>query len=394
VVEDLLRNTFAHQVSDAPVLDDPASPAIRGARRARGRRHLGAGLASVLALAILSGGMLAVREHWWQEPPGTGITSPVVPLPDPVPSDPVPWDGTGAGLEIRVANWLWTTDGDRLLLSGSALVDRAYRTPGGLLYGNASEILLRGNDGAVIELAGGAGHWQVSPDAAWIVLIQDGVAQVAALGSRGLGEPARAEVPDGTVPVTFWGERVVLAGPDGAGFDIWDPADGDYVPVWTDRIVAVFGQVGDDLAVLADRPDGRCLVLVTAAAGGLHPAEGLGCDLPLPVDDGDHGGRHGWLAPGGQWIAVADGDDVLLVEMAAAFHDDARAAAGAAAGAAAVRCPGRASVTPVWWDNTTLLTADAMGAISCHVDGAIERLGLPDRLGTRWAYVPLLGTAE
>jgi hypothetical protein len=396
-VEDLLRNTFAHQVRDAPVLDDPASPAIRGARRARGRRHLSVGVASVLALAVMSGGMLSVRDHWWQEPPGTGVTSLIVPPPEAVASDPAPWDGTGIGLEIRVANWLWTTDGDRLLLSGSALVERAYRTPYGLLYGNGNEILLRSDDGVVTALVSDAGHWQVSPDAAWIVRIHDGDARVMALRGGELGEPVGVEVPDGTIPVMFWGERVVLAGPDGAGYDVWDPADSDYVPVWTDRIVAVYGQVGDDLAVLADGPDGACLVLVPVAADALHQSDSGDCHLPLPVGGHDDGGRYGWLAPGGQWIAVAAGHEVLLVEIAASSAAAAAAGADVAqavADAAVVRCPRREPVEPVWLDDTTLLTADEMGAIGCHVDGSVERLGLPERLGTRWAYVPALGAVD
>lgn len=378
-VDELLRNTFAERARSAPVLDDPATTAIRRARRARQRRHLAGALASTLALVLLAGGMMSMRDFWQQPTTHTGVTSPVLPPPEPVTHEPEPWQGSVLGVEIRLANRVWTADGERLLLSGAGLVTQAYRTPYGLVYGNDEQVILRRDDGSVTGLAEDAGRWRVSPDGQWIVLVADGTARVAPLGADGLGAVMQAQVPEGTTPVAFWEERVVLAGPDGQGYDVWDPATQDDEPSWTDQVAAVYGQAGADLVVLVRDADRYCLALVPGDADGLAPDGIDDCDRPVPVIDQP---PPGWLSPDGQWLAFPVDDDLRLFAVQAPDGADAQA----------MTCPWRERVAPVWLDSTTLVTADDMGAFSCDVDGAVEQLSLPDRLGGRWEFVPALGT--
>lgn len=380
-MEELLRDTFADRVTDAPVLDDPATAAVRRARRIRQRRRAGAGLASLLAVVLLAGGMVSMRD-FWQHPAATGVTSPVLPPPEPVTHEPEPWEGNGLGVEIRLVNRVWTADGQRLLLSGAGLVTHAYRTPYGLVYGNDEAIRLLREDGSVTELADDAGQWRISPDAQWIVLVDDDTARLAPLAADGLGAVVRAQVPEGTVPVGFWGPRVVFAGPEDEGYDVWDPATVGYAPSWNDRVVAVYGQAGADLVVLVRDTDAYCLALVPGDAGGLNPEDVDDCDrrpVPVPVTDRQ---QRGWLSPDGGWLAVPVDDEVHLVEVPAPAGDDART----------VTCPRRDRVEPGWLDTTTLLTADQAGALTCDVEGKVERFPLPDRVGSRWEFVPVLGT--
>ncbi len=378
-VDELLRETFAQRVKSAPALDDPATTAIRRARRTRQRRHLAGGLASVLALVVLAGGMVSMRDFWQQPTTHTGVTSPVLPPPEPVTHEPEPWQGNVLGVEIRLVNRVWTADGERLLLSGAGLVTQAYRAPYGLVYGNDEEVSLRLDDGSVTGLAEDAGRWRVSPDGQWIVLVSDRTASVAPLESDGLGAVMRAQVPEGTTPVAFWDERVVLAGPDAQGYDVWDPATPDYEPSWTDQVAAVYGQAGADLVVLVQDSDRYCLALVPGDADGLAP-DGVGnCALPVPVTDQP---PRGWLSPDGRWLAVPVDDELRLLDVQAPYGADA----------SAVTCPWREQVAPIWLDSTTLVTADDVGAFSCDVGGAVEPLSLPDRLGSRWEFVPVLGS--
>jgi hypothetical protein len=375
-VEDSLRAMFANQVEGAPVLDDPASRAIHRSRRSRRVRHVSATLASVLAVGLLSGGVVSMRDLW-QEPTGAGITSAVLPPPEPSVNEPEPWDGDGLGLDIRLVNRVWTGDGERVLLSGSGLVERVYRTPYGLLYGNEDAIRLRLHDGAVVDIAREPGQWLVSQDGQRLVMVAAGTARVASLDEDGLGPPQRTDVPWGTKPVAFWDDRVVLAGPDDVGFDLWDPTAVDYEPEWTHAVEAVLGQADRDLVVLVGEPAAYCLSLVSPGATTVRPDQD--CALPLP----EEAEAYGWLAPDGRWVAVAASDEVLLVEVPGELDSEASVA----------ECPRQEDVVPTWLDSSLLLTADGAGAISCEITGRTERLRLPDRLGTRWDYVPVLGVA-
>lgn len=386
MLEDSLRETFAERTHAAPVLDDPATEVIHRGRRARHRRMVAGTLVAVLAAAGVLGGTLSLRSVWHGPVTGTGVLSPVLPPDEPEPEpSPEPTADRALEVDLRMVNRIWPPDGAPVLLSGSALVEQAYRTPYGLVYGNQLEILLRGDDDAVVELATGVGEWVLAPDGRQVAFSSGRDVVRAPLESGRLGDRSRAPVPQGTVPVMFWGERVVLSGPD--GFGLWHPA-GQRQPVWTHRVAAVYGPAGDDLVVLAGRPDDYCLTVIKAGSETMGELD-AGCAQPLPVSATEPG----WLAPDGAWLAVPSGETVLLLEVEALLAGgEAAALAGEQAGGPEpTACPRRETVTPAWQDASTLLSADQHGAVSCDVRGTIERRALPEQVGSRWEYVPSLG---
>jgi hypothetical protein len=379
MLENSLREAFARRAGSLLAPADPAAAPIRRGRRVRRRRSVVGGLAAVLLLAGLVGGTAQLR-IWFQGPVATiGVVSPVLPPPEPVVEPvPEPWHGGALGLELRLVNRMWTATGERLLLSGSALVEQAYRTPHGVVFGSAREVRLRREDGTTVDVLPGAGDWLVSPDGQRVVSAAGGTVRLARLGVGGVrGQVARAEVPEGTRPVAFWGTRVVLTGPDGVRFDVWDPA-ASYRPAWTSALATVYGPAGDDLLVLVGQPDGHCLAAVPASATRLPADRG---DLPCGQRLAVAGDRSGWLAPGGGWLAVPDGDQVRMIEVALGGTDDP----------AVLTCPRHESVTPTWWSPTDLLSADEDGAVSCDTGGGQTRQALPERVGTLWEYVPAFG---
>jgi hypothetical protein len=379
VLENSLREMFERQVESSLTVDDPATVAIRRARRVRHRRSVVHGIATVLVIVGLAVGTVQLQ-HWWQGPVATtGVVSPILPRPEPVHEPvPEPWHGGELGVELRMFNRLWTATGEHQVLSGSALVRQAYRTPYGVVYGSEQEIRLRRDDATVVDLVSYAGQWLVSPDGRQVVSVAGDTAQVVPLDMNAeRGQLEQAHVPEGTRPAAFWGSRVILGSSDGARFDVWDPA-GSYDPAWNSALAAVYGPVDEDLLVLVGEPGGYCLALVPAGADRLEPDQTDGsCQQPLPVTaDG-----YGWLAPGGGWLAVPDGDQVQLIQVTL----DEREVTPVAT------CPRHEPVTPIWSNPTTLLSADGDGAVSCDIDGAVNRSGRPDRIGRLWQYVPALG---
>lgn len=385
MLEESLRETFKHKAGMLPMVDDPASHVIRRARWVRARQSVVRGLAAVLVLAGLVGGTMQLQ-HWWQEPVITGsAVSPILPPSEPIheratTADAEPWDGGALGLEVRVVNRVWSATGERVLLRGASLVERAYQTPHGLLYGSDQEVLLRRHDGGVLDVLRDSGPWLVSPDGLRVAAVADGTLRVAQLAAT--NSPGRIDqtwVPEGSRPVAFWGDRVVISGPGGDGFDVWDPAD-TYEPAWNHRVTWVYGPVGQDLLVLVEASGGYCLARVPAGAANLALDTSAGqCGQPVPVT----GDGFGWLAPGGSWLAVPDGERIRLVEVALGGDDPSQAS-----------CPRQEWKNPIWWDSTTLLSADRNGAVSCDVRGAVGRVELPERAGRLWEFVVPLGAGR
>jgi hypothetical protein len=365
MLERSLREMFASQVRATPALEEPASAAIRRGRRQRRWHLFTGGLTVAVLLTAMSGAMLPLRD-WWRPPATSGVISPILP-PTAAPEDLVAWDGGELGLELRVANRLWTAQGERVLLSGAVTVTRVHRTPYGLVYGGADRVRLLREDRTELDLGRAVDGWLVSPDGRRLATVTGSVLRLAPLGE--VGEAVQAEVPPGRSPVAFWGDRVVLAGP--AGFDLFDP-DTPYGAL-PDPVVAVYGEAGPHLVVLVGEPGGYCLAVLRAGADAPPPA----CARPVPVTAHDHG----WLSPDGRWLAVPARDQVNLFPVPLAGGDSTGPAT----------CPSRAMVTPSWWDATTLLTADNLGAVRCDVHGVTQRLRLPVEVGLTWQYVPPVG---
>lgn len=375
MLEESLREALAEQAQRPPVLDDLATAAIRRGRQVKRRRTVAGVLVGVLAVAGAFGGTLSLQGIWQEPTSQGGVLSPVLPPPEPepTPSPGLVTDGP-LDMELRVVNRVWTKDRGRQQLSAPGLVEQAYRTSHGLVYGSDGEIHLRRDDGTAVELAADVGDWVLSPDGSRIAFTTDRDLVVAAVTGDMLDTQARTAVPADTAPVRFWDQRVVLSGPD--GYDLWDPDAGSYQAAWTDRLVTVYGPRDGDLLALADGPDGHCLTVVEADAKALSGPGEPACPQRVPVEEP----RYGSLSPDGNWLAVPSDSGVLLLEVSALRDGDAEP----------VACPGRDTVAPAWQDNATLLTADDQGAVSCDVRGEVQRLALPKLVGSTWDYVPTL----
>lgn len=62
MLEDSLRGMFAEQVQSPPLINDPASVAIRRGRAARRRRTAASSVAAALALLVTVGGIVSLRD--------------------------------------------------------------------------------------------------------------------------------------------------------------------------------------------------------------------------------------------------------------------------------------------------------------------------------------------
>jgi hypothetical protein len=380
VLEDALREMFAARVDGSPAVGDPAGAAIRRARAVRRRRSAATSVAVGLALAITLSGAVTLREHLLPSPASRPAAAPVV-LADGEGQAPEasPSRSTGSpaeslrriGLDLRVGNQLWTTDGQQVPLIGVGLVTQVYRVPVGWVYGGAEHVRLLRTNGTSVELTSGDGRWVLSPDGRRLAYVTGRLLRVADVAEQGIGPTSSVPVPDGVTPVAFVGERVVIATKGGRSYDSLHPK-GPYKAAWKGDVAAVYGAVGEAAAGLV-RSGGRfCLATLAAADSGLKVSRTGSCELGLTPDSA------GRLAPDGAWLAQESAAGQRLVEVAAALAGKAHA----------VSCPVRSTPRATWTDPSTLATADERGAVLCRTDGTQEVTPLPGGLVSGWQFVP------
>ncbi len=122
MLEETLRDAFHDQADLTPAGTDRADRIIRRTNRTRRWRRACTSLAALLAFAFLLGGVAG-----WQllRSPRTGYDSSVLAadptaLPQPVTTASIsPHDVASLGLDLRIGDLLWTTEGRRLDLGGS-----------------------------------------------------------------------------------------------------------------------------------------------------------------------------------------------------------------------------------------------------------------------------------
>jgi hypothetical protein len=355
---------------------DLAGIALARGRRAR-RRRQAAGLVGVVGATVLATGLFV---QVWQGPsggeigPATGLVGdPVTGEPDarrsptqsPRLADPpalaagLAVDLIGEGASGRMV--LATGAGDPMDLGPVEDVVSAHRV---------------GQGWAVVSGQPGTTRlWWVSPQREPVPLLagMDSVvverARVAwrrgallATGSlSGRGELERragtaAPAGDGQ-PVGFLGSVVLLARTEPAGWDIWQPARGDYAPAWTDRLLRVYGAVpGGQAAVGLVPPEpgagGPCLARLEVGQR-LVPVQ-VGCPTTGPAAAGPAA-----LSPDGRWLIAGgrgDGAGPVLVDVVAALAERP---------GAVVRVPGlaRPAGRPVWLDPEQALVPTADGLV-------------------------------
>ncbi|WP_329104672.1 hypothetical protein OG792_30415 [Micromonospora sp. NBC_01699] len=383
MLEDSLRGMFAEQVQSPPLINDPASVAIRRGRAARRRRTAASSVAAALALLVTVGGIVSLRDiSGGNADPGESVIA-FNGQPDATPSgppvEPRPTTDTGVGLDLWATDRLWTTDGRTLPLTGVGRVTRIYRVPTGWVYGGTDGIRFLRTDGSSISLSGNRDRWALNPGGDQLAFVIDTALYVARVSATGLAVRTRVDVPAGISPVAFLDRSVVVTA-DTGGFDVVDPQRA-YRPNWNTDVTAVYGGNGNALRGLVratgDQPP--CVADLVAAGAGLAFQRTGTCGLDL--ERGTTGDR---TTPDGGWLADPRAMEVRLVDLTPTV----------AGRPEAVACPVRTTVPPAWADSRTLLTADDRGVVRCGTDGTQRVVPLPAGVTAQWQFVPKLITAQ
>ncbi|WP_319459113.1 hypothetical protein [Micromonospora sp. RTP1Z1] len=324
-LERALRETFARRVAaSGPLAADPAALAIRRANRTVRRRALtGLALAGAATVLVTTGMAQLDDRPSQQGTPTVVLGDPGNPSASPLPTASVPAPPLSgpvrAELDLIIGSWLDGSGGERRDLTGVGPVDRAQRVAdhGGWLVtsvetaagrtlwwvspnGSAPQVLLAGADAIALAPDGRQVAWRDGPD----------VLAAGLVGGQ-LVATVRTPAPDGTVPVGFAGDAVLIRQPGQGGFTVWRPSAGVLPDAAERSVLNVYGVLPDGRVVAqvsAGTPGRPCLALLDPARG-LAPAR-TGCGPELGTD-----GRGG-VSADGRWLLVNGvGKGALLVDL-------------------------------------------------------------------------------
>ncbi|QSB14067.1 hypothetical protein JQS43_21420 [Natronosporangium hydrolyticum] len=349
--EQQLRRSLGDQAARVPgARRDLAGAAISRARRGQRRRTL-AGIAAVVVATVLATG---AGIHSWPEPTGSELGAVSGLFGERGPASPTPQPETAAGLAV---------DEDLATDLATAVVGP----------GTTGELVLSAADGSVIELTGvrqvhavarvddgwamvggepGRKRlWWVRPGQSPVSLLtgMDAVVihgdQVAAQRGRLLsvamlvagelvGRVSTTGPADGR-PVGLLHDAVLLQRTTDPGWDIWQPAAGDYQPTWNSELRHVYGALSDGGSALGLLPaganpdgdiegdadgdidaDAQCLARLELA-DRLRVVETRCLPRALVGDLLD--GAPAAASPQGRWLITAGVGEPVLVDLAAAF---------------------------------------------------------------------------
>jgi len=389
MLEETLRRAFHDRVELTPAGSDRADDIIHRNRRSRRWRKAFTTLGALLAFVLLIGGVTG-----WQllRSPRPGYDSSVfaadpTALPQPAVTASInAHDVASLGLDLRIGDLLWTTDGRRLDLGGFGAVDRAYRVPAGWLFGSTGGVYLQPVDGRPVQIAPEGSRWSVSEDGLRIAVVTGDKLSVAELSREGAMPLGTASVPADAAPTAMLGSRVLVAGNAGSarGYEFVTVDDAADVPspVWNPTVSGVFGIRSDiavglawtanqeQLCLAALHPDGPAMSIKTTKVCGFEPpAEGL---------------THS-LSPDGGWLAEPAGDELSL------FSVDSALAVGESA---AKKCAAAGVRSPIWVDSSTVVAAYDGGVVRCQTNGERKLLSVPKAAGSGWDLVPRLGSTD
>ncbi|MCW6007538.1 hypothetical protein K1W54_23760 [Micromonospora sp. CPCC 205371] len=399
-LERALRDSFASATAEvAPVRHaDPASTAIRRAKRINRRRSI-AGTALVAAATVaVAMGVIQLRPPAERHagPAWVGDLYPsILRSGDPTPtrfdqpdsSDDMRRQELALGdelpVDVVVTSHLQTASGKVVDLAPLGTVTQAHRADGGWLM-------------VGVQQTGRSALWWVSPDGSTrellppveaVVLANDGL-RVAWLDGARLfsasvvrgevsGAQQSAALTQG-LPVSFLGRAVLMARTRDSGADeyaVWWPDGGEtFKPTWNGTTVGIYGPLPDGHTVVGQVMQGQgeraCLALLDArnALTVLKTA----CATRLKRDGA------GTVSPDGRWL-VADAETAnlaALVDLGGAFKQRTTAA---------TRYAGPPlSGEPVWTDANTVVRADRDGLVRVEADElavdqakGVEQLAVP-----------------
>ncbi|WP_376809831.1 hypothetical protein [Catellatospora aurea] len=408
MLEDELREMFAARAQTLPAAADPAGRAIRQARRTTRRRRTATGTMTVFAFATVLGGAVAAQ--------GLGAAATTAADPNrvtfqnlfggeaPVAARQTQLPTMDLPVDLLVGQQLWTADGQRVDLDHDGDVSKIARVPDGWVYSDSSTVRLLPNSAGGTVTLSGQGEWAVSHDGTRVATNDQGTLAVTKVAGDDRGTTlASTPVPETAAPVTFFGDRVVVASEK--GFDYWSAeAPSKYKDTWNAELLAVFGGAAANVAVGVVRGKGEllCLVDVTAIKNGLKIGAQLGC--------GDLVGKalvklHAALSPDGRLLAVASPSGLQMIDLdraridAAANSDkkqpEAQAQAQVQALVLRADCPITAVDAVVWSGNTTVVTQTEGGGIfACKSDGTKLQVALPPDVQPGWTMIPSYGTGK
>jgi hypothetical protein len=385
-LEDRLRRSFTENAGVPTVRPGLADTAIRGAHVLR-RQRLAATAALAAVVAVVAIGGVTLGRPSAAPLPGGSPSPSTSPAPSVSVTPSVDPDSSIArfGVYLDVLEptlTLRTTEGAEFNLVG-ARVRYIVRVPAGWLYARlgSDQLQLLRPDSTSITLAASVKqssleqpyHPVVSADGQRIAWVEDGQLHAARVTADGLRDVVSSPTPAETFALTWIGSRVVVGQSNGVGccgyrpaqHDVWNPADGDFVPHWTPGLSPIYGPVPDGVPAFATQQVGGsttgCLVRLDGVASlattgqvclpGLHIASLIGL-----------------LSPDGRYLAEQTAGDMRL------FTLDGVLASGTSLRA----CPGYRALA--WESATAVLMEDSnqQRLVRCQVDSdTVTTVGLP-----------------
>jgi hypothetical protein len=382
-----LHELFAARVRQVPIVDDLATVAVLRAGRIARRRALAGGLAVTLAFVLVLGTVVSAQGWWLDDQRGVPAHDVAGPGDSQVtfeleastvasPPGPVPLK-----VDMRIGNRLWDATADRWrpLITGEAAAT-VIRTPLGWLVGDEAGLWLMRIDGSTIPLLPGGRQWAVNPDGTQLATVDGSTLLLETLTKDGLREATSATVPGDQAPIGFLSTSVLLATGDHSRFGMWRPGS-------TYRSAKGFSQVFSSSQAetfgLARSVTTRRLCLVRVTGGTeLHTSAVAGCHELL-----NQGAERAAVSPNGQHLATPFAGGMWIINLSRSVA--AYAINPATSPVWVATCASDQSATPVWQDDSTVLTSDRGAIVACGVDGSQRPVELPAGVSAPGSLVPV-----
>jgi hypothetical protein len=390
MLEDELREMFGSRVSAPPATMDAAGVAIDQGRRSARRRRMFSGVAAVVAFAALLSAAAVVQVFTRVD----GSTRTDVVTYEGiygVPNGKNPVRGSDRStatlvmpVDVFDGSTLWTAEGREYSMPG---VMKVARVPAGWLYSDASRLSLLTEEGDTVQLRANVKSWAVSLDGSKIAVLAD--ANVLETWRPTGGLVARATVPPNTWPAGFDGESKVILANSAAGFDHWSGGGGsDYKQTWNQNVLAVYGAQRDRAVGVVREGGSTCLADLVPADEGWRSQLILGCGELATHAVASTTAR----SPDGRWLAVSSSGGLELVDLAAARRKGTAPGEPATNLTAPVSCVAQSFAEAVWADDSTVLTASALGgAVACGTSSDRRAVPLTAMVRDGWSLIPNYG---
>lgn len=379
--DDALRNLFTQRAGDVASAPDVATVAVGRARRITRRRTSVGGIAAALAFALTLGTAVSLR-GWWLPDDANGTASGsgvgAIEFDALATQQAIDYSPVTLRVDVTLDGRIYDSATGRWLLTGGQEPVTVVRVPLGWVAGDRTGVRLVTYDGTTWPVASAETAWTVSGDGSRIAMVAGNTLSVSNVTGHGAVEVTSTTVPVGETPIGFVASTVVLTSSTGK-VDAWRPGgsldESDLTYVYTSSQGQTFG-------VVASPGSGRpCLAKVSAEPAGVRPIAVAGCHDFLAQGIG-----HGAVSPDGQHLAMPFDGGMWIINLA-------RSVAASAANPSAppvwvATCASDADASPVWQDDTTVVTSAHGALVSCGVDGVQRDVRLPKDVNASARLVP------